>query len=117
MLSGYEHVPSASEWRALGPEALGVLVRLYNDTHERPYVRLRAVGAAGHFPSPAAHTFLLAVARAPRQSDLFVREALLALGRAFGRGAAREIRPFLGSPEPVVRDAAAVALDRIQRAR
>jgi HEAT repeat protein len=110
LLSGYEQGPSAEQWRALGPGTLAVLVALYDDPAEPPYVRLRAVGAAAHYPGPAARTFLLAVARAPDQGDLFVREAVLALGRAFGAEALADVRPFLDSRHPVVREAAGRAL-------
>jgi len=113
MLSGYEQVPTAAQWRALGPETLRVLVDLYNDRDAPPYVRLRAVTAASSFPSRAARTFLLAVARLPGQSDLFTREAILSLGRAFGARAIDDVAPFLSSPEPVVREGAALCLGRI----
>jgi len=113
MLSGFETVPGADAWRTLGPETLGVLVGLYDDAHEVPFVRLRAVTVAAYYPSPAARTFLLAVARARGQSDLFVREAVLALGRAFGARALDDVRPFLAHAEPTVREAAAMALARI----
>jgi HEAT repeat protein len=113
MLSGYEDVPGAEAWRALGPETLQVLVSLYNDGSEPPYVRLRAVGAAAHYPSPAARTFLLGVARAPGQNDLFVRAAVLALGRAFDQRAVDAVKSFLGHRDAVVREAAARALGRM----
>jgi hypothetical protein len=116
MLMGYEQVPSAAQWQALGPETLGVLVSLYDDAAQPPFVRLRAVGAVAAFPTPAARTFLLAVARANGQGDLMIREAVLALGRAFGAAARIEIRTFLTHREPVVREAAATALQRIDAA-
>ena len=113
MLSGYEHTPGASEWRALGGETLPVLIDLYDDAGVPSYVRLRAVHAVSFYPSPATRTFLLAVARAPRQSDLFVRQAVLGLVRAFGARALADVEPFLAHPEPVVREAAAAGLGRI----
>ena len=113
LLSGFETVPGADAWSRLGPQTLGVLVALYDDTSERPFIRLRAVSVAAYYPSPAARTFLLGVARAPRQGDLFVREAVLALGRAFGPRAVGDLRPFLASPMPVVREATVTALTRI----
>jgi HEAT repeat protein len=113
LLSGYEQTPGAATWRTLGPEALSVLIALYDDPSEAPYVRLRAVHAAGFYPTPATRTFLLAVARAPGQSDLFVRQAVLGLARAFGVRAVRDILPFLEHTEPVVREGAAAGLGRI----
>jgi HEAT repeat protein len=113
LLSGYEDVPPASAFGAWGPETLSVLVDLYQDTDQPPFVRIRAVSAAAHYPTPAARTFLLAVARAPRQSDLFIREAVVSLGRAFGPRAVDDVRPFLRHREPVVREGAVIALNRI----
>lgn len=113
MLSGIEEVPTDADWRRLGDATLPVLIELYTDRSEAPYVRLRAVGATGAFPREATRTFLLAVANAEGQSDLFVREAVHALARAFGPRAVGDVRGFLGHPEPVVREAAARALGRI----
>lgn len=113
LLSGFEHTPDAQTWRALGPEALPVLIDLYDDADAPQYVRLRSVHAVSFYPSPATRTFLLAVARAPGQSDLFVRQAVLSIGRAFGARAVDDIRPFLSHEEPVVREGAATALGRV----
>lgn len=109
MLSSYEDGPSRIEWRALGSDTVGVLVALYQDDEQPTYVRLRAVAASAHFPIPATRTFLRAVASTPRQNDLFVRHAVLALGRAFGEAALGEISPYLEHRFPVVREAAARA--------
>lgn len=114
LLSGFEHTPDAQTWRALGREALPVLIDLYDDADAPPYVRLRAVHAVSFYPTPATRTFLLAVAAAPRQSDLFVRQAVLSLGRAFGARAVDDLRPFLSHDEPVVRESAAAALGRVR---
>ncbi len=113
MLSAYEEVPPATAWRALGPRTLEVLIALYNDPSEPAYVRLRSVAVAAHYPTPACRTFLRAVAQAPGQSDLFVRNAVLALGQAFGPAAVADIEPYLGHLEPVVREASIRALRRI----
>jgi HEAT repeat protein len=113
MLSGFEDVPTAAHFRALGPGALPVLIALYDDAREPGYVRMRAVAATAHFPTPATRTFLRAVARAPRQNDLFVREAVVALGRAFGERAIGDVTPFLESRHVTVREAAARTLGRI----
>jgi len=113
LLSGYEDMPTAEQWRSLGPGTLEDLVSLYGDASVPPYVRMRTITAAAHFPSPAARTFLLAVARAPGQTDLYVREAVLALGRAFGERAIDDIRPFARSRHAVVREGAAKALGHI----
>src|SRR5687768_4239393 len=72
MLMGYEQIPSHDQWRALGPETLAVLISLYDDQNQPPFVRLRAVGATAAFPTAATRTFLLAVARADGQGDLII---------------------------------------------
>lgn len=113
LLTAYEGGPSAAEWRAMGPETLTVLVSLYNDSAQPAYVRLRVLSAVASFPTPATRTFLLAATRAPGQSDLFVREAVLSLGRAFGAAALDDVTPFLGSGDTVVREAAARSLGLI----
>ena len=113
MLSGIEDVPTDTDWRRIGDGALPELIGLYADSSEAPYVRLRAVGATGAFPRAATRTFLLAVARADGQSDLFVREAIGALARGFGRAADGDVAPFLDHDEPIVREAAARALGQM----
>jgi HEAT repeat protein len=116
LLSAYEQLPGAAQWRALGPDTLAVLISLHDDPREPTYVRLRALAAAGHFPVPRARAFLLRVARAPEQDELFVREALLALQRAFKDDAVEEVSEFLRHERPLVRRAAATGIGRMDRA-
>lgn len=113
MLSGVEHVPSDRDWRRLGADVLPILMGLYQDVDEPAYVRLRAVGATAAFSRPAVRTFLLAVARLEGQGDLYVREAVMALGRAFGSSAVGDVAPFLEHSEPIVREGAATVLVRV----
>lgn len=115
MLSGFEEIPSDADWRRLGDGVLPVLIELSNTPAEPTYVRLRAVGATAAFPRAAVRTFLLAVARADGQSDLFVREAVTALARGFGAASVGDLIPFLDHPEPVVREAVARSLGRLGR--
>jgi len=107
LLSGVDTAPSAEAWRRLGPDTLLTLVALYDDPSTPFFVRMRAVSAAAHYPTPATKTFLEAVARAPGQRDLIVRRALVALGEAFGPDALSSVRPYLAHPEPSVREGAA----------
>ncbi len=93
----------------MGPEALGVLVTLYNDQAMPGFVRIRAVAAARYFPTDASRTFLRAVAQSST-SDLYIARAVGSLAHAFGDGALEDIRPFLAHREYVVREAAARAL-------
>lgn len=113
MLSGIEDTPTEADWRRLGDGALPVLIDVYTDRTAPGFVRLRAVGATAAFPRAATRTFLLAVANAEGQSDLFVREAVNALARGFGQAASGDVAGFLGHEAPVVREAAARALGRI----
>ncbi|MCB9614445.1 MAG: HEAT repeat domain-containing protein [Sandaracinus sp.] len=106
MLSGVDTAPSDEAWRRLGPDTLAVLVALYDDQSTPFFVRMRAVSAAAHYPTPATRTFLEAVARAPGQRDLIVRRAVVALGRAFGADALDSVRPYLAHPEASVREGA-----------
>lgn len=117
LLMGYETVPTAQAWRAMGPDTIAVLVDLYNDAVQPGFVRLRAVGAVGSYDTPAARTFLLAVAHTSHQSDLFIREAVLAMQRAFGARAVADIEPFLANEFPVVREASVRALAKINTPR
>ena len=113
MLSGIEDTPTEADWQRLGDGALPVLIDLYNDHTAPGFVRLRAIGATAAFPRAATRTFLLAVANADGQSDLFVREAVNALARGFGQAASADVARFLGHEAPVVREAAARALGRV----
>jgi hypothetical protein len=112
LLSGFEDVPSDEAWRGVD-NALPALIELYADRSEPAHLRLRAVSAVGAFRQPAARTFLLAVANADGQTDLFVRAAVSALGHAFGRDAVADLTPFLSHRVTVVREAAARSLGRI----
>ncbi|MBX3247892.1 MAG: HEAT repeat domain-containing protein [Myxococcales bacterium] len=117
MLSGIDTVPSDATWARLGPEAVEVLIAVYEDPATPFFVRLRAVSALAHYPTPAARTFLERVARAPDQSVLVVRRALVALGEAFGDGAFESVRPFLRHPDAAIRRAAVELLVRMDSGR
>lgn len=110
LLSGVDTMPSDDVWRRLGPDTLATLIALYDDPSTPYFVRLRAVSTGALYPTPAAKTFLEAVARAPGQRDLMVRRALVALGRAFGADALASVRPFLSHPETSVREGAALTI-------
>lgn len=110
MLSSFEQGPSQIQWRAMGSETVEVLISLYNDAGEPGFVRMRAVAATANFPTPATRAFLLEVAAAPGQGDLYIRQAVSSLGRAFGDRALEDVRPFLTHREYVVREAAVRAL-------
>lgn len=113
LLSAIDSMPPATVWRTLGAATLDVLIELYDDTNEAPFVRMRTLVAAQHYPVPAARTFLKRAAAARGQSDLFVRQALISLGRAFGERAIDDVRPYLSHADADVREGAALSLSRI----
>lgn len=111
VLSGYETVPTAAQWRRSASAATPIeLMAIVRDTHERGFVRQRALAALRYFPSRATHSFLLSFASAAGEVDLFVRTALLSLAHGFGAASLGEVLPFLSHAEPVVREGAAQAL-------
>jgi HEAT repeat protein len=110
MLSTYENLPGPEQWRRLGTGAIPILRKLYEDRDRPTHIRLRSVRAVSYYPAPAVRSFLLEVAGAPGQNDLFIREALLGLGRSFRERAAGDIAPFLNHRKTVVREAACHAL-------
>jgi HEAT repeat protein len=114
VLSGYEKIPGESYWKKRGPETVALLQALYADDRQPAFVRLRAVRAASFYRTPRAREFLLSVARKRGQKELFVREALLGLARAFKQQAGNEIASFLDHEKPLVRRAAAEALGAIK---
>ncbi len=113
MLSGVEHVPSDEAWRRVGESALPILMELYGDRSQPIFLRLRALAATAAFVRIETCRFLLGAARERGQRDLLVREAVLALARAFGADARDDVASFLSHREPIVREAAAHALVRI----
>lgn len=113
LLSAIDRMPPATIWRALGPDTLGVLIELYDDENEAPFVRMRTLVAAAHYPVPASRTFLKAAAAARGQSDLFVRQAVISLGRAFGDRAIDDVRPYLTHADADVREGAVLSLSRM----
>lgn len=116
MLSGYEASPSREAIVQLGPEVVPILRALHEDENELTFVRLRALAALRHFPTESNRRYLAAVA-ARENAPLFVREALLSLGRGFGRRAIEDVRPFLTRDEVAVREAAIRSLGAMRDAR
>jgi len=117
MLSAFEGGPSPEAWEALGPETLVVLEQLYDDEGQQPFVRLRAVQAAGHYPTEASRAFLKRVATQEGQNDLLIRAALRTMARAFGHSALADIRPFLDHRATAVREGAVLALGALTTPR
>lgn len=117
LLSGIEDTPSDTDWHRIGERVLPILMELANDANEPPFIRWRAVGATAAFPRPAVRTFLVALGRVDGQDDLMLAQVVNALGRGFGDGALQELDRYLRHREPVVREAAARQLGRLQSQR
>ncbi|MGF1469214.1 MAG: HEAT repeat domain-containing protein [Sandaracinaceae bacterium] len=110
LLSGFEEAPDADAWARLGPSVIPALEAICRDPASLPFVRLRALAALGAFRTERSRRLLLDVARNADSDELAVREALRALGRAFGPAAVPDVVPFLRHRSPVVREGAARAL-------
>lgn len=110
LLNAYESTSTTAEWTALGPETPAVLIGVYDDTRQMPYVRMRAVAAVANFPTEATHEFLRRVATQPGQGELFIREAVMGIARAFGTAAEGEVSGYLVHTSATVRSGAVRAL-------
>jgi len=110
MLSAYEAFPSAAEWRALGSEAVPVLIEVANDGDELMMRRARAATALGAFDDVRAAAALEAMATATGGPASLQRSALLALAHSDATKAAPVVEKALGSPDPLLRQTAVKAL-------
>ena len=108
LLSGYEHVPSASDWERAGPPAMvgEALVELARQDDARPSTRARAVSSMRHAPTPEVRQYLLATVRDAHAVPLLRRKAIQSLGAVEGDAALPVIRPLLLDPDPFNREAA-----------
>lgn len=113
MLSGIEDGPSPGEWARIGPAVVPALARIAADASQPGFVRLRAIQAAGLFATPDSRALLR---RALRSRDaMTLREAALAMQRAFGADALADVAPLLSHRDTAVREAAIRALGAIAR--
>lgn len=110
LLSGYERVPTAEDWKRLGPEALEVLEAIFQDPKALPSTRTRAVASMALVDNPAAVQRLVAISADSSVDEQYRSTAALALGRRGGPGAFEAVQPLLDDPSARVRDAAARAL-------
>lgn len=111
LLSGIESVPGRSDLERRGVAASD-LMALYGDAEVPTIVQIRAVDLLVHFPEPAVRTFLVGVARAPRQIPAFLRSAAASLA-PFGDAAVAPLARLACHPDRSVREAAVRALGRI----
>jgi HEAT repeat protein len=111
MLGGIERPPADDRIRALGPRVVPLLARLVADGATPLYMRLRAVHAIALFTTPEARRELEHACGSAE--DEIAREAVLALGAAFGERAIDTIDAMLAHTSVDVREGAVIALGRI----
>lgn len=106
-------VPQETEWKPLGPAALGVLEELAADPQTPPQRRSRAVTFMAAVDHPQATDRLQAfLQNGDTQPDLRA-SAATALGLRVGTGAVPTLLPFLQDRSEPVREAVARALGRL----
>ncbi|WP_225414109.1 HEAT repeat domain-containing protein [Stigmatella hybrida] len=106
-------VPQETEWKPLGPAALGVLEELAADPQTPPQRRSRAVTFMAAVDHPQATDRLQAfLQNGDTQPDLRA-SAATALGLRVGTGAVPTLLPFLQDGSDPVREAVARALGRL----
>jgi len=113
MLSGYESFPSAAQWRALGTDAVPVLIEIANDGDELMMRRTRAAAALGAFQDARGTAALEAMATATGGPASLRRSALLALAQSDEAKATPVVEKALGSPDPLLRQTAVKALSEM----
>jgi HEAT repeat protein len=110
LLSGYEAVPTAEQWKALGPEALTILRQLASDPAELPTRRARAVAGMAYVDNPTASDVLKSFATDDNALPLVRKSAVLALAVRDGTNAVPVISGLLADKDQDVRTGAARAL-------
>jgi HEAT repeat protein len=114
LLDGIESSPTAEQWRALGDEAVAVLVEVTADNTLPVVRRGRAVTALAHFDTPdsrQAVTRLVTEADTPRHVR---RKAVRTLARIAGDEALPALEPHLGSKSTRLREATIDAVGEIR---
>ena len=113
LLAGYERVPTAEDFKVLGPEALTVLEQIYNDASQLPTKRTRAVASMALADSPDAEKKLRDIVIDSKVDSQYRSTAALALAHRAGERALTDLAPLLESKEPRLRDAAARAIGSV----
>ncbi len=113
MLSAYESFPSAAEWRALGSDAVPVLIEIANDDNELMMRRTRAATALGAFQDDRGTAALETMATVAGGPAALQRSALLALAQSDAATATPVIEKALASPDPLLRQTAVKALSEM----
>ncbi len=113
LLSGYERIPTDEDWKRLGPEALGVLLQIYQDPAQLPSTRTRAVASLAQVDNPAAVDALKAIVADAAIEAQYRSTAVLALGARTGEKALPQLQPLLEDKSPQLRDAASRAIGKV----
>ncbi len=113
LLAGYEYVPSDEDWRKLGPDALPVLERIFNDPNALKSTRSRAVSSMGQVAHPDASARLSLIMVDASVDGWFRSRAVLALAYRDGAASAAKITPMLDDTSIDVREAAGRALGSV----
>ncbi|MFZ4577059.1 MAG: HEAT repeat domain-containing protein [Myxococcota bacterium] len=107
----------ARHLQRIGPDVNTILVEFATSTTAEPPVRLRAMAWLQHFPTPQTRAVLLDILRARDARVTEKRICLRALSAAFGVEVLPVVREHLESRNPLVREAAALALGDIDDLR
>ncbi|EAU63593.1 conserved hypothetical protein [Stigmatella aurantiaca DW4/3-1] len=106
-------VPYETEWKPLGPAALGVLEDLATDPNTPPQRRSRAVTFMAAVDNPQATDRLQAFLKNGNTQPTLRASAATALGLRVGTDAVPTLLPFLQDRSDPVREAVARALGRL----
>ena len=112
LLSGYEYVPRAGEWKELPEEAVSILVEVVENEQNQAYVRARAASALAHFPEEASTKALLNALKASQPKILW-RSAVKALGFFPSARSAEAVAEVLEENDVTMREAAVQSLSRM----
>lgn len=110
LLGGIEYVPTADDWKKIGPEAADELRKIANDPSEAPSVRSRAISSLSHFPSAVNKDFLGKMLADKAQSSLLRRKALRSLSAGYGAESMELVGPYLKVEDKRLRESAIKAL-------
>ncbi len=117
LLRAPEAVPSAEEWKRMGPAAEEALRKVALDESALALVRGRAASALVLFKSAGAKQTLVALATDPKQPWLVRGKAARSLAVAYGDESVEIIAPLLSDTMPRLREAAVKALGLVDTAK
>ncbi|MFL5318668.1 MAG: HEAT repeat domain-containing protein [Myxococcaceae bacterium] len=114
LLSGYEYVPTAEDWKRVGPGALDVLAEIAADSTQLPTRRTRAVACMGQLDTPKASERLTTLVTNEKLEPQYRGTAIEALGAKLGDKALPTVKPFLTASNAELREATARTLSRMK---